>query len=426
VRLVIMHPQYRHSRGDDTSSAMTFALSAATGRGSAHRLNRNMVVFLAADAKRYEELDDAVRQFLAWKELAGSDERVDELGLPPQQAAQARKRFKDADETVNLRISASYHWLLLPTQTTSSLLRIEESKADTTKDRLAERASDRLRTNDQLRNVHGNIRLDLDTYSLWARDGHVALGKLWEYYCQYPYMPRLTERSVLERGIQAAFDSLTWTATGFALAIGFDEKTSQYTGLAIPHEDPLPQLTDFTLLAQPDRAEAQRNTERAAAEAARAAAEAERARRAAEQAGAASSGTGGDQEGGTAGTGPVATGTGGLVPGGDTPGGSMPGPVVARGGGPTPPGPTPPPSSPAPKNTRFYGTVRLDPERFGRDLNRLYQEVIQHLAAPDGVDLEITVEIRAVKKDGYPDTTTRTVSENARTLKFDQSGFEDH
>jgi hypothetical protein len=69
--------------------------------------------------------------------------------------------------------------------------------------------------------------------------------------------------------------------------------------------------------------------------------------------------------------------------------------------------------------------VRLNRERFGRDLNHLYQEVIQHLAAPEGVELEITIEIQAVNKDGYPDTTTRIVSENARTLKFDQSSFED-
>ena len=79
-----------------------------------------------------------------------------------------------------------------------------------------------------------------------------------------------------------------------------------------------------------------------------------------------------------------------------------------------------------PRNTRFYGTVRLDPERFGRDINRLYQEVIQHLAAPEGVDLEITVEISAPKKDGYPDDKARIVTENARTLKFDPYSFEDH
>jgi hypothetical protein len=54
------------------------------------------------------------------------------------------------------------------------------------------------------------------------------------------------------------------------------------------------------------------------------------------------------------------------------------------------------------ENTRFYGTVRLSTERFGRDINQLYQEVIQHLAAPDGVELEITVEIRAVSKTATP------------------------
>ena len=94
-------------------------------------------------------------------------------------------------------------------------------------------------------------------------------------------------------------------------------------------------------------------------------------------------------------------------------------------GGTAAPGGFTPPDPPAPKNTRFYGTVRLNPERFGRDLNHLYQEVIQHLAAPEGVELEITIEIQAVNKDGYPDTTIRIVSENARTLKFDQSSFED-
>jgi hypothetical protein len=41
------------------------------------------------------------------------------------------------------------------------------------------------------------------------------------------------------------------------------------------------------------------------------------------------------------------------------------------------------------------------------------------------VDLKITVEIEAVKKDGFPDDKARIVSENVRTLKFDQSGFED-
>jgi len=35
------------------------------------------------------------------------------------------------------------------------------------------------------------------------------------------------------------------------------------------------------------------------------------------------------------------------------------------------------------------------------------------------VELEITVEIKAVKNDGFPDDKARIVSENARTLDFD-------
>jgi len=410
VRLVIVHPQFRHTRGDLASAAGHFASMAAQGRGTAHRLNRNMLVFLAADAKRYEELDDAVRQYLAWTELAGTEERIRELELPPQQAAQARKRLKDADETVNLRISASYQWLLAPVQTTSSPLRIDELKADTNRDRLAERASERLKNADMLRVVQGpqNIRLNLDQHlsSVWS-SGHIEVGKLWEYYCQYPYLPRLAERPVLENGILAVFNQAIWDQDGFAVASGYDEPSGQYVGLRIPNEDMPPQISDTTLLVRPDRAIAQRERERAEQDAARSAAAA------AGTVAAASGSTGTD-------FGTVASPVGVPVPGG----GSMPGPFTS--GGSTPPAGSGPAAPPAPRNTRFFGTVRLDPERFGRDINRLYQEVIQHLAAPDGVDLEITVEITAAKKDGFPDDKTRIVSENARTLKFDQYSFEDH
>jgi predicted AAA+ superfamily ATPase len=415
VRLVIVHPQFRHTRGDLVSAAGHFAAAAAAGRGTAHRLNRNMLVFLAADAKRYEELDDAVRQYLAWRELAGTEERIRELELPPQQAAQARKRLKDADETVNLRISASYQWLLVPVQTTSSPLRIDELKADTNRDRLAERASERLKNADMLRVVQGsqNIRLNLDQHlsSVWS-SGHIAVGKLWEYYCQYPYLPRLAERSVLENGILAVFNQAIWDQDGFAVASGYDEPSGQYIGLRIPNEDMPPQLSDTTLLVRPDHAIAQRERERAQQDAARSAAAA---------AAAAGTGTVASASGST-GTdfGTVASPTGVPAPGGA----SMPGPFTPSGS--TPPAGSGPAAPPAPRNTRFFGTVRLDPERYGRDINRLYQEVIQHLAAPDGVDLEITVEITASKKDGFPDDKTRIVSENARTLKFDQYGFEDH
>ena len=408
VRLVVLHPRFSHTRGDVASPAYTFAVSALSRRGSGQRINRNMIVFLAADARRYAELDEAVRKYLAWKNIG---DRIPELDLLTQQINQARKRLKDADETVDLRISAAYHWLLVPVQPMADRpVSLDEIKTDTAKEHLAERAGDKLRNADMLRTVQGpqNIRLDLDRFlsSVWSA-GHIEVGKLWEYYCQYVYLPRLADRSVLDRGIVGVFDQMIWDKDGFAVASGYDEASGRYIALAIPQENVPPQITDSSLLVQLDRALAQREQERVEQEVARAAAAA--------AAGIAGAGASADSNNGEA-----SIPTGGALPGSD----SSPDGTASHGGTTSPGGDSRVPA--APRNTRFYGTVRLDPERFGRDLNRLYQEVIQHLAAAEGVDLEITVEISASKKDGYSDDKARIVTENAHTLKFDQYGFEDH
>ena len=383
VRLVILHPQFRHARNDTTSASMVFADKALHYSGSARRLNRNMIVFIAPDARRYEELDAAVRDFLAWQNIAGSEERIVELGLSAQQAGQARKKLREADETVNLRIPATYQWVLVPVQPKDQQMDLDELKTDTAKERLAERASDKLCNADLLRVVHGarNIRLDLDQHlsSVWEQ-GHIRVGKLWEYYCQHVYLPRLAERSVLDHGIRDVFDVLTWDFDGFAVAAGFDDSAGKYHLLCIPGEDAPPQITDATLLVRPERAIAQREQERAAQEAEHTAG-------------------GGDTVHGTEADGSDAAGTSGS---------SQP-----SGGAPA-----------APKNTRFYGVAKINSDLYMKELTKLSQEIIQHLASDDA-DLEICVEITAQKKDGYPDDKVRIVTENAHTLKFDSYGFED-
>ena len=67
-----------HARGRGVVRDVFAAIGGGAGRGTAQRLNRNMIVFLAADARRYEELDEAVRQYLAWKDLRdrGADHRT--------------------------------------------------------------------------------------------------------------------------------------------------------------------------------------------------------------------------------------------------------------------------------------------------------------------------------------------------------------
>ena len=51
------------------------------------------------------------------------------------------------------------------------------------------------------------------------------------------------------------------------------------------------------------------------------------------------------------------------------------------------------------------------------------QEVAQHFTRDPGTKVSIRVEIEAERPEGFNDTTVRTVSENAKTLKFKQSEF---
>jgi hypothetical protein len=70
--------------------------------------------------------------------------------------------------------------------------------------------------------------------------------------------------------------------------------------------------------------------------------------------------------------------------------------------------------------THFLGSVHLDPTRPGRDFGRVVQEVVEHLTALVGIDVELMLEIRAQKDDGIPEDVARAVVENARALKFDR------
>lgn len=93
---------------------------------------------------------------------------------------------------------------------------------------------------------------------------------------------------------------------------------------------------------------------------------------------------------------------------------------------PTPGGsPQPEPPKGAAKPKRFHGTVTLDANRVGRDAGKIAEEVISHLAGLVGTNVTVTLEISAEIPDGATDNVVRTVTENARTLKFELgSGFE--
>ena len=99
---------------------------------------------------------------------------------------------------------------------------------------------------------------------------------------------------------------------------------------------------------------------------------------------------------------------------------------------PTPPPPPPPPGpgghgpGPGPhdvKTTRYYGSVKIDPQRVNKELQVIVDEVIERLTSDSDCEVKVTLEIRAKMEKGFEEGTIRTITENSRTLKFDEYEF---
>jgi predicted AAA+ superfamily ATPase len=375
ARLVILGPDFPHANRDDKSAARREAAAIIDSRGSSARSYKNTLVFVAGDANRLRDLEQAVRQYLAWTSIW--DERAP-LNLDQFQTRQAETKRKSADEAIDLRISETYHWLLVPGQ--------PDPKGEVTwtdlklqgQDSLATRAAKKLKNEECLLTQMGAVRLrtELDRVPLWTGN-HVSIKQLCEYMARYLYLPRLRDEQVLIAAIQEGVSSLVWRET-FAYAEGWDEQHKRYLGLRAGQATRI-MTDDRSLLVKPEVADTQLKQEAAASE--------------------------------------VENGNQGIAKGQEPTQTLVTNQRTATGSGPTPPelqGPR-----------RFHGSVQIDPMRLGRDAARIAEEVIQHLTGLIGSKVEVTIEIQAELADGASDKLVRDVTENCRTLKFKDFGFEE-
>lgn len=371
ARLVILHPSYSHSKNSSDSLALKFAVESLQKRGSAQRLNKNMLIYLAADSKRLEELMEAVRDFLAWQNITS---RIEEMNLSQQQAKQAVTRRDQANDGVRLRIAQSYIWAIVPEQPEPSKpIQWTVERSEGQESSLAARTSEKLVRAGLLTDVASPriIRMDLDSKlaTVWE-NGHVSVGQLWSLYCSYPYLARLKNRQVLTDAVLEALNLILFNDEGFALAEDFYSNSGKYAGLTIPGSKSFfGTVTDQTLIVKPSVANKQL------------------------------------QE---------------LVKSNNT--------ESDKGAEVTPtaePKLTEKISTESDSKKRYFGVFEVDAERYSRDLNRLSQEILQHISSLDDVDLNITIEIQAKTLEGFTPEKMRVILENARALKFKQSSFEE-
>ena len=369
ARLVVLGPDHPYSR-DPNNTAIATAKAILQSRGSSPRLFQNSLVFLAVDQTRLQDLDEAVRRYLAWSSILAEK---NELDLGRHQVRQAETQLQSADSVVDARLPEAYQWLLVPVQNTPQSPVEWEPFRLTGQEALAARASKKLRSEELLMPAFAGtrLRMELDRVPLWRGD-HVPVRQLIEDFARYIYLPRLRGRDVLLAAIQDGLGLLLWQDDSFAYADGFDEATGRYRGLRCGQRvDAIDQLATG-LLVKPDVASRHMEATR-----------------------------------------PQAPGVG---DGSVTPGSSGTTAEVPSRGVDEP--------KPVPRPTRYHGTVVLDASRVGRDAGRIADEVVAHLSGLVGASVTVTLEIEAVVPDGVPENIVRIVTENGRTLKFESQGFE--
>ena len=275
------------------------------------------------------------------------------------------------------RIGETYQWLLVPTQSTpQSEVQLNAIRL-TGHGALAERASRRM-LNDELlvTSFAGTrLRMELDRIPLW-RGNHVAIRQLLDDFARYIYLPRLKEPAVLLQAIGNGLSLMTWEQDSFAYVDDYDDRSQRYQGL---HHGARAVLLehDSGLLVRPEVARHQLDSEAQASEATHKPSESASYQRA-------------DHSGEMR--------------------------ELSNEQAESPPE--------QPKARRYHGSVKLNPTRVGRDASQIADEVIAHLSGLMGADVNLTLEIEANIPDGTPEHVVRIVIENSRSLKFEDSGFE--
>ena len=367
VRAVVLGVKHPHN-GREGSDALVEAKDILTQRGSTPRVYRNMLVFIAAEARQLDHLRDAVRGCLAWGEIVRDKDRLE---LRPSDQKLAEAKFGESKETMKTRLKEAWCYLHYPAQESAHADWEWVSGKIPAQDGLLARASKKLVAEEGLLVELGPARLDRDLQKyIWNDKPHLSLKDLREYLNRYIYLPRLKGQDVLVKAVQSAVSGML--PGPFAYAERWDEKSDSYLGLAIERAANAVVVIDSdSVIVTPAVAEAHRPA--------------------------------------PAQPGPAVTPTG---PGDTPPSGGQP-----AGGGPTAP-------APERKPTRFTGTVMISSDRPARDIHQIVEAIVEQLTTLPGSNVKLRLEIDAEVPSGLERAKVRTLIENANTLGFIEKSIE--
>jgi hypothetical protein len=371
VRIVFLSPRHPHRSKGGYSEALELAQRILVERANGPRINRNMLVFVAADADRLDDLIRDMRLFRAWSQIRDEMDSGT-LNLDQAQMRQVRQSYDAAKREFEMMLVTAYTWLIVPRAGADDdfhSVELSLSRLSVTGD-LVGRVIDRVKRDEVVLTQLGAERLQIDLQRwIWKNSEYLNLQQVWSYFSQYLYLPKIKDAEVF---LGAVRNAVTQLAPGpFAFAAGYDEKEGRYLDLLIDQSDrgTTPAMTREALLVRADVAAAQRKKDL----------EQVRDRK-------------GDYETG------------------------------AKGKGPQPPEPPNPPVRLGPK--WFSARKKLNIDRLVQDVDTVATEIVDLLLGPGNGDVELVLEVRAKFPDPVDDKLRRDIEENCRTLRVDDYRFE--
>jgi hypothetical protein len=367
ARLIILGPAYAHAQVGD-NGAKPAAGEILDRRGQAPRVHRNSLLFLAPDRRRLDELEQAVRMWMAWQSIVAEEEPLE---LTPFQKKQANAKVKEWDGTVEARIKETWIWTMAPHQPEPTKPEIDWTiERVSGNEPLTVRAGKKFVADGALYEQLGarNLRQAMDKFELWRGADHVLLKQVAADFASYLYLPRLSDRRLLADAVQAGISGLVCDQLAYAEA--YDAAARRYVGLQATSAGMVQILfDDAAVIVKPEAANAQLAKERVQH--------------------------------------------------------NDPWHRSEKDGHP------PPPRGNGGSNDetaivfrRFYGSFEFRPDRLVREAGGVSAEVLEHLARLNGAQVTARLEIDVHVPGGINEEIRRIVEENCRTLRFRSAGFE--
>ena len=213
-RLVILGPSYPH--GADNSLALAEARDGLERRSGGQRINRNSLIFLAAEEKNIDECRRLARSALAWRTIV----KGDGVDLTESQQTGAQASFERAQKGLRDRIRKAWVQLLVPavdpSDTSKVIFDISARRQEGGKT-AAEHAWQVATQDGHITENLGPATLAERVMELW-QDEHdtLSVDTVRDWYFEYLHMDRVRDESLIADAISDAASSLENPAFGLA------------------------------------------------------------------------------------------------------------------------------------------------------------------------------------------------------------------